>query len=119
LLRSGYVLVLLGLITGVAAPLLRDSRMGLSAHLAGFLAGVLLIVLALAWRHLRLSARVERSVEALARVAGFGTWAASLLAAVWQSTRLTSIAGVAAALATIGTVGFVIRALRDRAADAP
>jgi hydroxylaminobenzene mutase len=135
LLRSGYVLVLLGLLTGVATPLFRNPRMGLSAHLTGFLAGILVVVLALSWRHLQLSARVERTVEALARVAGFGTWAASVLAAVWGTSRLTPIAGaghtaaawqelltrglaIAAALATIGTVGFVIRALHDRPADA-
>jgi len=136
LLRSGYILVLLGLLTGVATPLVRNPRMGLSAHLTGFLAGILLVVLALSWRHLRLSARVERMVETLARVAGFGTWIAAVLAAVWGTSRLTPIAGaghtaaawqewlaaavtVGAALATIATVGVVIRSLRDRPADQP
>lgn len=44
LFALGLILVLLGLITGVAIPALKNPRMGLASHLQGMTNGPLLVV---------------------------------------------------------------------------
>ncbi len=132
LLRAGFALLLLGLLTGLAGPLLRDPGTRLAAHLAGVLSGMCLVLLGLAWRHLNLSVPLGRFLERLARAAAVGTWGAPLLAglldvatwspigyarsgpvATWQAW-LCLILGVAAAIAAIATLAVVVYAMRPR-----
>ena len=58
LLLAGAMLLLLGLLTGVAIPLFANAPMGLSAHLTGVQNALVLLVLGAVWPHVRLSARL-------------------------------------------------------------
>ncbi len=49
---AGFVLFTLGLLIGFAIPVLRNPRMGLSAHLTAAQTGPALIVMALFWNYL-------------------------------------------------------------------
>jgi hypothetical protein len=66
LLWHGFLLFLLGLLTGFAVPALTNPRMGLSAHLEGVMNGVFLVVLGLVRERLVLSARAVTALFWLA-----------------------------------------------------
>jgi hydroxylaminobenzene mutase len=89
----GAILFLLGLLNGALVPMLTNSRMGLSAHLAGVQNGMVLLILGLLWHHLRLSTGRLRVAEGAAILSMYGIWAALLLAAVFGTSRATPIAG--------------------------
>lgn len=55
LMRLGVILFILGLLTGLAIPMLTNPRMGLSSHLEGVMNGTFLLVLDLICNKLRLS----------------------------------------------------------------
>lgn len=92
LLQLGFLLLLLGLLTGFAIPLLSSPRMGLSSHLQGVLNGVLLILLGLVWSRLRLSQGARRLTFGLAIYGTFANWLATLLAAIWNAGTMIPIA---------------------------
>ena len=50
--KAGFVLFTLGLLIGFAIPAVRNSRMGLSAHLTAVQTGPALIAVALFWKYL-------------------------------------------------------------------
>lgn len=50
LFKLGLILFLMGLLTGLAVPVLKNSRMGLSSHLEGVLNGMFLALLGLPGR---------------------------------------------------------------------
>lgn len=81
--RYGILLLLLGLLTGLAIPALENPRMGLSSHLEGTLNGILLIALGSIWPTLRLSQNLHRWAFGLALFGTFTNWATTLLAAAW------------------------------------
>jgi hydroxylaminobenzene mutase len=83
LLQLGVVLLLLGLLTGLAIPSLAVPRLGLTSHIEGVLGGPLLVVLGLLWPRLRLGVRTSGLAAALAVYALFVGWLAPLLGAVW------------------------------------
>lgn len=56
LIRAGFVLFTLALLTGLAVPAFLNPRMAVSAHLTGLLNAFLLIALGLSWSFLALSA---------------------------------------------------------------
>ena len=129
LLRAGFLLVLLALLTGLIVPAFRNPRMGVSAHLEGIMNGLLLVAAGLAWPHIRLSARGERTLKWLLLFAAYVNWGMTSLGAAWGTSRLTPIAGagfvaqewqetigmvlgVSIAVTVIGAVGLVIYALR-------
>src|SRR5580658_2776794 len=70
LLWHGVFLFLLGLITGLAIPIINNHRMALSAHLEALLNGILLLALGCLWPQLRLS---ERAAGAAFWLALYGT----------------------------------------------
>jgi (hydroxyamino)benzene mutase len=83
LLRSGVLLVLLGLVTGLVVPVVSNPRMGLSSHLEGVMNGTFLVVLGLLWPKLRLSDRSLVTTFWLAIYSTYLNWATTLAAAVW------------------------------------
>ena len=89
----GVVLILLGLLTGLAVGALPNPRMGLSAHLEGVLNGFFLILLGLIWGEVRLSERASRAARALALYATYANWIATLLSAVFGTSKMTPLAG--------------------------
>ena len=133
LVRAGFLLVLLGLITGLAVQLFLNPRMGLSAHLEGVLNGLLLVLVGLAWPHFHLPGRQARALEGLVLYAAFVNWGATSLAAAWGTSRLTPLAGagysgavwqelvsamlgVSIVLSAISALGLVVYSLRGESA---
>ncbi len=94
LFRLGLILFLIGLLTGVAVPFLRNSRMGLSSHLEGVLNGMFLVLLGLLWPHTDLSHAWGVTAVTLLVYSTFANWLATLLAAAWGAgSRIAPIAG--------------------------
>lgn len=93
LCRHGALLLVLGLVSGALVSTFTNSRMGLSAHLAGVQNGMLLLIFGLVWQRLRLSHRASRVAELPCRFSMYAIWAALALAAVFGTSRVTPIAG--------------------------
>ena len=93
LCRHGALLFVLGLVNGALVSTLTNSRMGLSAHLAGVQNGMVLLIFGLVWQRLKLSPRVLRVAELSSIFSMYAIWAALLLAAVFGTSRVTPIAG--------------------------
>lgn len=83
LVRHGFVLFLLGLLTGFAVYRLTNPRMGVTAHLEGVTNGMFLILLGLAWTRLgALSGRAQSVVFWTALVGAYANWFFPLFSAV-------------------------------------
>lgn len=93
LIRNGFLLFLIGLLSGFAVPALRNSRMGLAAHLEGVLNGIFLIVLGVVWERFALSQRARLWLFWLALYGCYMNWATTIFAAAFGSSRRMAIAG--------------------------
>ena len=93
LLRAGFLLVLLALLTGFAIPAFKNQHMAVNAHVTGALNGLLLVALACAWESLRQGPGRARLVRGLALFGAYTNWGATCLAAAWGTSRLTPQAG--------------------------
>ena len=89
----GVFLLLLGLLTGALIPVVTNPRMGLSAHLAGVQNGIVLVLFGLIWQRLSLSERGGRAAFRLSLFSMYAVWAATLLGAIFGTSRATPIAG--------------------------
>lgn len=129
-LWHGVFLVLVGLLTGMIVPVLRNPRMALSAHVGGVLNGMLLVLVGLIWRELRLSAAQGLVVFWAALYAMYGIWGFTLLGAAFGTSRANPIAGAgfealpwqemlvaggltSGAIASLAAVGLVLYGLRN------
>lgn len=97
LVRSGFVLVLLSLLTGLLLPVLTNPRLGLSAHLAGLMSGTLLALVGVIAGTLTLGERGRRLLTWSWVYAGYSNWVAALLGAAFGASKLTPIAGAGTA----------------------
>jgi hypothetical protein len=97
LLQAGGLLFLLGLLVGLAVPMLAVPRLGLSTHLLGIMQGTFLLVAGLVWPRLRLTRTASRIGHVLAIYGCLAAWSANLLGAVWGAgnTMLPMSAGAA------------------------
>lgn len=93
LIWHGVLLVLLGLLTGVAIPLLENPRMGVSAHLAGVQNGILLGLLGLVWLDVKLSERLAAAAFWMLLFSLYALWIGNLLGAVFGTSGSTPLAG--------------------------
>src|SRR5580693_7943051 len=89
LLWHGVFLFLLGLITGLAIPIISNHRMGLSAHLEALLNGIFLLALGCLWSQLRLSTRAGSVSFWLALYGAYANWFFTLLGAILGTSALT------------------------------
>ncbi len=129
LMRAGVLLFLVGLLTGLAVPLMQIQRMALSSHLEGVMNGMLLMILGLLWPKLSLPAWAGTATFWLALYGTFANWLATLLSAAWGAAAMMPIAGQGAVgtpiaegivsallgsltLAMIAACGFVLWGLR-------
>ena len=95
LMRLGTILLILGLLTGLAIPMVTNPRMGLSSHLEGVMNGTFLIVLGLIWTKLRLPRMTEQITFWLVTYGTYVNWATILAAAVWGAgNSMMPIAGM-------------------------
>ncbi|MCW2784023.1 MAG: hab [Marmoricola sp.] len=83
LFTLGLVLFLLGLLTGLAIPVLKNPRMGVSSHLVGMTNGPFLIVVGLLWPKLNLSHAWEVVTVVLLAYSSYANWLATQLGALW------------------------------------
>jgi (hydroxyamino)benzene mutase len=83
LLVLGLVLFLLGLLTGLLVPILKNPRMGVASHLQGMTNGPLLVLLGVVWPHLRLSHGWEVVTVVLLVYGTYANWLATQLASLW------------------------------------
>jgi len=93
LLIHGTILFLLGLLNGVAVPFFINTRMGLSAHLAGVQNAIVLWILGFLCSYVKLSQKMLACFYWLSLYGLYGIWAALLLAAIWGTSRAMPIAG--------------------------
>ena len=87
LLRLGATLFLIGLLTGLAVPEMRNPRAGLSAHLEGLMNGMFLMIAGLAWKELGLGARAGRITFGLLVFGTFANWATTTTTALLGTSR--------------------------------
>lgn len=93
MLFAGTLLFLLGLLTGVAMPLLRNKRMGLSAHLVGVQHGIVLWIVGLIQARLTPSPALDAWMTWTLLLGLYGLWLAMLLSAIWGASRTLPMAG--------------------------
>ncbi len=93
LVWHGVLLVLFGLLTAVLIPLFTNSRMGLSAHLAGVQNGMLMMLLGFVWIDVKLSQRLATATFWLLLYSMYAIFGSLFLAATWGTSRSTPIAG--------------------------
>jgi hydroxylaminobenzene mutase len=83
LIVLGLVLFLLGLLTGLAVPAMKNPRMGVASHLQGMTNGPFLVVAGLLWPRLDLSDATETLTVVLLVYGTYANWLATQLGAVW------------------------------------
>lgn len=97
LLRLGFVLIFISLLTGFAVPRFANARLGVAAHTVGLFGGLFLIVLGVVTPMLSLG----RTPAAIFRwswiYAAYANLLAGVLAAATGASRLTPIAGAGTA----------------------
>ena len=92
LMRHGFVLILLALISGLFVPGMTIPRLGLSAHTIGILSGVLLIALAAVWAHFALSRRQLGWLQGAWLYSGYANWLGCLVGAIFGAGETTPVA---------------------------
>ena len=93
LIRAGFVLFTLALLTGLAVPAFLNHRMAVAAHLTGVINALLLIALGLAWGLLAMGPAQTRLTRGAFLCGTYANWGTSCLAAAWGTSRLTPLAG--------------------------
>jgi len=93
LVRAGFILFILALLTGFALPSFLNPKMALAAHLTGVLNGLVLIGLGLAWGLLRQGPGQARLTRGAFLYGTYANWGASCLAAAWGTSRMTPLSG--------------------------
>ncbi len=93
LLFHGTLLFLLGLLTGVLTPHLKNPRMGLSSHLVGVQHGIVLWVLGLIAPKLAPAPTLDALMTWSLVLGLYGLWLAMFLAALWGASRSLPMAG--------------------------
>ena len=83
LLALGAFLFLLGLLTGVLVPAVRNARLGLSAHLEGVMNGTFLMVLGAIWHHVHLSSSLSRFASGRSSTEPSRTGSSRFSAVLW------------------------------------
>jgi hydroxylaminobenzene mutase len=93
LVRAGFVLFTLALLTGLAVPAFQNPRMALAAHVTGTLNALILMALGLAWGLLDFSPRQAGPTRYAFLYGTYANWGSSCLAAAWGTSRLTPLSG--------------------------
>jgi hydroxylaminobenzene mutase len=93
ILRAGFVLFLLSLLTGLAIPATANPKMALASHLTGFLGALSLMALAVAWPALSRRALPAKLIRYSFLSATYANWAASALGSVWGTSHFTPLSG--------------------------
>ncbi|MEY4929775.1 MAG: hypothetical protein RI909_499 [Bacteroidota bacterium] len=87
------LLFLLGLLTGFVIMQLKNSRMGLAAHLEGVMNGTFLVVAGFVWKELKITATLRKILFWTLIYGTFVNWLSTLLSAILGTSQMTPIAG--------------------------
>lgn len=93
LLRLGFVLILLAFLTGLVIPLFKNPHLGVSTHLNAIFGGIILVIISLISGYLNLSNRMSKIMSWSWIYAVYMNWFATLLGAIWGTSKLTPVAG--------------------------
>jgi (hydroxyamino)benzene mutase len=93
LVRLGFILFFLSLVTGMISAALKSPRLGLSAHTIAIMSGTILVILGLIDSHLKLGATAKKIMVWSWIWATYGNWIVTLLSAIWGTSGITPIAG--------------------------
>jgi hydroxylaminobenzene mutase len=135
LVRAGFILFTLALLTGFAVPAFLNQKMAVAAHLSGVMNGLVLIAAGLSWGLFNMSPRQASLTRGALLFAAFANWGTGCLAAAWGTNRLTPLSGagfgaapwketvvqglqVALAMAMLAAAISVVYALRSKPAGA-
>ena len=110
LIFFGVLLLLIGLITGLLVPLLKNPRMGVSSHIEGVLNGMLLVIFGLIWPKLSISDKWLKVAFWLAVYGTFMNWLGILVAAIFDGGAMLNILADGKE-STVAVEGFVTFAL--------
>jgi len=83
LIDLGLILFLLGLLTGMAVPAMKNPRMGVASHLQGMTNGPFLILIGVLWPRVHLSHAWAVATVVLLVYGTYANWLATQLGAVW------------------------------------
>jgi len=89
----GMLLFLLGLLTGFVIMQMKNSRMGLAAHLEGVMNGTFLVVAGFVWDELKISDALRKILFGTLIYGTFINWFSTLLSALLGTSQTTPIAG--------------------------
>lgn len=87
LIAMGLILFLLGLLTGLVVPTMRNPRMGVASHLQGMTNGPFLVVVGLLWPRVHLSHALGLVTVVLLAYGAYANWLATQLGAIWGAGR--------------------------------
>jgi len=93
LVRAGFMLFVLALLTGFAVPAFLNQKMAVAAHLSGVMNALLLIAVGLAWGLLVMGPRQAGLTRGAFLYGTYANWGTSCLAAAWGTSRLTPLSG--------------------------
>ena len=91
IIRHGFVLILLALITGFLIPTTEIPRLGLSAHTIGILSGALLIAIGAVWPLFNLGSGQSASMYWCWVYSSYANWLGCLVGAFTGAGRMTPI----------------------------
>lgn len=112
-IQLGFILVLLALLTGLGQPVFANPRLGLAAHTAGLMGGLVLIALGALASSFALGDRAKAVMFWSWTYAAFANWLGCLIGAVTGASRLTPIAGAGTSGSPVaeGVVSFLLLSL--------
>lgn len=87
LIALGLILFLLGLLTGLAVPRMRNPRMGVASHLEGVMNGPFLMVIGLVWPRVHLDHAFGVAAVVMLVYGTYANWLSTQLAAIWGAGR--------------------------------
>ena len=96
IIKHGFILILVALISGLFVPAMEVPRLGLSAHTAGILGGVLLIALGAIWHEFVLSNRQSKLMYWSWLYANYVNWLGCIVGAVFGAGKATPVASAGA-----------------------
>ncbi|MFL6260186.1 MAG: hydrogenase [Thermoanaerobaculia bacterium] len=93
ILRAGFVLLILAMLTGLAIPATVNPKMALASHLTGLLGALILMALAVAWPALSRRALPAKIIRYCFISSAYANWIASALGSMWGTRHFTPLSG--------------------------
>jgi len=119
IMRHGFFLILIALVSGLFIPAMAVPRLGLSSHTIGILSGILLIALGAIWQQFSLSPKQYKWLYFSWLYSSYVNWLGCLTGAILGAGKTTPVAAagivgsefseniVAVMLVSVGLVSFV------------